>query len=219
VRYEARETEEFNIKISKNLIKNLNKKMEIKGKKVFILYLTDWQRRMVKDFLGVDCNHWEVPIDGNSNLKYGIRTPTNPLVKKMYLTDWQIRELKDEVGVSCDFVELEKGIRLLYGVPPVVYPIVGIDELPKNIKIELTVDQRKIVGEILSIECHQLEIPLDKIQHVMYRVAPDKNVTGKILELTELQKRQIKKVFGMSCDFVELTKGGPITPYGVPPND
>jgi hypothetical protein len=93
--------------------------MEIEGKKVFVLYLTDWQRSMVKDFLGVDCHRWEVPIDGTPIVEYGVRAARNPRVKKMYLTDWQMREMKDEVGASCYFIELEKGLaKTLYGVPP-----------------------------------------------------------------------------------------------------
>ena len=91
--------------------------MEKNGRKVLILYLTDWQRRMVKDFLGVDCHYWEVPI-GDPVIRYGVRTPENSCVKKMYLTDWQKREMKDEAGACCDFIELEPGTIVEYGVPP-----------------------------------------------------------------------------------------------------
>ena len=37
--------------------------MLIDDKKVVVLYLEDWQKRMIKDFLGVDCDSWEVPIE------------------------------------------------------------------------------------------------------------------------------------------------------------
>lgn len=90
--------------------------MEIGGKKILRLYLTDEQIRMVKDSLGVDCHVWEVPIDTNGGTKYGIREPKNPKVKKMYLTDWQMREMMDEAGTCCNFIELEKGIIVRYGV-------------------------------------------------------------------------------------------------------
>ncbi len=92
--------------------------MEVKGKKILRLYLTDWQMRMVKDTLGVDCHFWEVPID-DQVLKYGIRTPQNPKVKRMYLTDWQKREMMDEAGISCNFIELDDEVvpRFRYGLP------------------------------------------------------------------------------------------------------
>ncbi|MCZ7398088.1 MAG: hypothetical protein O8C62_00140 [Candidatus Methanoperedens sp.] len=95
--------------------------MEIKGKKFIVLYLTDWQKRMTKDFLGTDCNYIQVPIDkGPPVLLYGVRFPTTPEVKRMYLTDWQIREMKDEAGISCDFIELKKDPHIVkYGAPPV----------------------------------------------------------------------------------------------------
>jgi hypothetical protein len=92
--------------------------MEVKGKKFLVLYLTDWQTRMIKDFLGVDCHYWTVPIDGDPVVRYGVRFSRNPKVKKMYLTDWQKREIEDEAGESCDFIELEEGIIVKYGVPP-----------------------------------------------------------------------------------------------------
>ena len=92
--------------------------MKVKGKNVLSLYLTDWQTRMVKDFLGVDCDYWTVPVEGTPVVKYGVGLPTNPRVKKMYLTDWQKREIKDETGESCDYIELERGIIIKYGIPP-----------------------------------------------------------------------------------------------------
>jgi hypothetical protein len=91
--------------------------MEINGKKHVVLYLEDWQIRMVKDFLGVDCHQWVVPVGGTPSLRYGIRIPTDPTLKRMYFTDWQKREIKDIAGESCDFVELRKGMIVKYGVP------------------------------------------------------------------------------------------------------
>lgn len=90
------------------------------GVKTVVLYLEDWQKRMVKDFLGLDCDTYEVEIgkDPGAVLRYGI--PTHEELKRMYFTDWQIREMRDIAGVSCEFVELIKdGIHLKYKVPTV----------------------------------------------------------------------------------------------------
>ncbi|MBU7045878.1 MAG: hypothetical protein HXS54_05525 [Theionarchaea archaeon] len=93
--------------------------MMIKGKKFVILYLTDWQMRMVKDYLSSDCHYLEIPVEEISRVLYGIPPGTDPSTKKMYLTDWQIKELRDEAGISCDFIELTKDIipRFRYGLP------------------------------------------------------------------------------------------------------
>jgi hypothetical protein len=84
--------------------------MIIDNKKVVILYLEDWQQRMVKDFLGVDTDTWEVPIGGEIIPMYMARLPDKAVYKKMYFTDWQMRELRDEAGITCDFIELKKEI-------------------------------------------------------------------------------------------------------------
>jgi hypothetical protein len=91
--------------------------MILNGKNVVVLYLEDWQIKMIKDFLHVDCYRWEVPIEDAKIMRYG--SPVNPPVqyKRMYLTDWQMRELKDEAGMTCDFIELKKAIYMEYGVP------------------------------------------------------------------------------------------------------
>jgi hypothetical protein len=89
--------------------------MELKGKKYLILYLTDWQKRMVKDFLNISCDYWKVPIN-DPNVKYGLSTSPEAGYKKMYLTDWQIREIRTETGTCCDYVELKKGVQTLYGI-------------------------------------------------------------------------------------------------------
>jgi hypothetical protein len=83
-----------------------------------VSYLEDWQKRMVKDFLGVDCHTYEVPVEDPVVLKYGV--PTHHDSKRMYFTGWQIREMRDETGVVCDFVELHKDIIHIlyaYGMP------------------------------------------------------------------------------------------------------
>lgn len=93
--------------------------MELQGKKFVVIYLTDWQKRMVKDFLQKECHAWKVPID-DPVVKYGVRPTPEGRVKKMYLTDWQVREIRTEAGVCCDYIELEKEIaHTLYGIPPV----------------------------------------------------------------------------------------------------
>ena len=86
--------------------------------KTYKIYLTNWQKRMIKDFLNADCDCWEVPINLSPGPDYGIRLPKNPSVKKMYLTNTQITELKNEIGVACNFVELELNqVHILYGAP------------------------------------------------------------------------------------------------------
>ncbi len=94
--------------------------LKVNGSKVFYLYLTDWQMRMVKDFLGVECDGMEIPIKETQNLlKYRVYPPDTKIVtKRMYLTDWQLREMRSETGVQCDFIELTKEISLFrYGIP------------------------------------------------------------------------------------------------------
>lgn len=100
-----------------------------KGENVVILYLEDWQKRMINDFLGVCCDTWEVPIEKAQKVMYGAPStrggmvlkysaPTEPPMetKRMYLTGWQMRELKDEAGVTCNFVELTKELNVKYGI-------------------------------------------------------------------------------------------------------
>jgi hypothetical protein len=91
--------------------------MILNGKEVVVLYLEDWQRRMIKDFLEIDCDRWEVPVKESNNLKYGV--PCHPSEnKKMYLTGWQMRELRDEARITCDFIELTKDHqKVMYRVP------------------------------------------------------------------------------------------------------
>jgi hypothetical protein len=85
----------------------------------FAMYLTGWQRRLVKDVLGVDCTHLHVPLKDAPLLKYAVRRPAEENSPRMYLTEWQIRQMKDEVGVSCDFLELNATAPIvLYGPLP-----------------------------------------------------------------------------------------------------
>jgi len=89
-----------------------------KGVKTLVLYLEDWQMRMVKDFLGIDCDTYEVSLPGKPEtiLKYAI--PVHEGTKRMYFTDWQMREMRDEAGIVCEFVELHKDhMRFLYMAP------------------------------------------------------------------------------------------------------
>jgi hypothetical protein len=88
-----------------------------KGVKKLVIYLEDWQRRMIKDFLGVDCHTYQVEFGKSTQpiIRYGI--PTDESLKRMYFTDWQMREMRDEAGVACEFIELHKNqIKLMYGV-------------------------------------------------------------------------------------------------------
>jgi hypothetical protein len=89
--------------------------MLIDDKNVVVLYLEDWQKRMIKDFLGLECDRWEVLVEDANNFKYGSPFPPSQY-KRMYLTDWQMRELRDEAGITCDFVELKKEFHRLYGI-------------------------------------------------------------------------------------------------------
>jgi len=82
--------------------------MIVKGVKTLVLYLEDWQMRMVKDFLGIDCDTYEVSFPGSSPHIHMYGVPAHEESKRMYFTGWQIREMRDEVGVVCEFVELTK---------------------------------------------------------------------------------------------------------------
>ena len=82
--------------------------MILNGKKVVVLYLEDWQQRTIKDFIGVDCETWEIPLEGQITPLYMVPLPQPSMYKRMYLTDWQMRGLRDEAGMTCDFIELKK---------------------------------------------------------------------------------------------------------------
>lgn len=90
--------------------------MPAKGVKTVVLYLEDWQKRMVKHCLGIDCDTFEVPIEHPVISKYLV--VTHPESKRMYFTEWQLREMKDIAGTSCDCIELHKdAIHMLYAAP------------------------------------------------------------------------------------------------------
>ena len=78
----------------------------INGVRTIVLYLEDWQQRMVKDVLGIDCDTYAVRIEEPTVLRYAVITSQD--LKRMYFTDWQIREMKDELGFACEYVELRK---------------------------------------------------------------------------------------------------------------
>jgi len=59
-----------------------------------VLYLEDWQMRMVKDFLHTACDRLILPIDGEPRPKYNGPPPAGEKPspnKKMYLSEWQNR--------------------------------------------------------------------------------------------------------------------------------
>ena len=88
----------------------------INGVKTVVLYLEDWQKRMVKDVLGIDCDTYTVKLEEPMVLRYAVITSQD--LKRMYFTDWQIREMKDVAGVACEFVELRKDIpKMMYAAP------------------------------------------------------------------------------------------------------
>ncbi len=89
--------------------------MKHKDSKTVVLYLEEWQKRMVSDFLGIDCETFQVGIGEVPDmvLRYGL--PTSRKHKRMYFTEWQMREMRDEAGVACEFIELsDEVIRLMH---------------------------------------------------------------------------------------------------------
>jgi hypothetical protein len=93
--------------------------MERDKKQWFLLYLTDWQMRMVHDILKIKCHFLEIPIESGPVLKYGIRKPKDPKLKRMYLTEWQKNEMMDETGAVCNYIELDADLigKFRYGMP------------------------------------------------------------------------------------------------------
>jgi hypothetical protein len=99
--------------------------MNVNGKRYVTLYLTDWQMRMFKDFLGVECDHYTFAIDvGAPVLRYKIysrdKSTTDAASKRMYFTEWQRKEILDETGHECDFIELSAIPQPKYMVHPAV---------------------------------------------------------------------------------------------------
>jgi hypothetical protein len=94
--------------------------MEIDNVQYLVLYLTDWQKRMVHDILKSECDYLRVPVKERIIPMYGIRIPKNPKLKKMYLTEWQKNEMMDETGAVCNFIELDSSLVphiVRYGMP------------------------------------------------------------------------------------------------------
>jgi len=95
-------------------------KVDPNNKKVIHLYLESHQIRMVKGFLGIDCDGIEIPINDPGLVMYRVadNKAAQKVLKKMYLKDWQKLEIKDETGLTCDFIELTKALNhFRYGVP------------------------------------------------------------------------------------------------------
>jgi hypothetical protein len=92
--------------------------MELKGEKCVILYLEDWQIRMIKEFLGATCTNWHINIKDLAGVrKYRVNPDAKMKLKPMYLTGWQRREIKDQLGQDCDYIELTPDVITKYGVP------------------------------------------------------------------------------------------------------
>ena len=95
--------------------------MRINGKDCVVIYLTDWQMRMVEDFCGdKNCRVWIVPINqGGVGVKYlGPHDRDNVSgAKRMYLTEWQKIEIKNEANEDCIFVELTEAVHPRYNGP------------------------------------------------------------------------------------------------------
>jgi hypothetical protein len=76
--------------------------------------LTDWQKRMVKDYLGKDAKFISMPIEGGPIALYQA-LPTPPGMSKhaiMYLTDDQMAVVKDALKVSTPCSHMEIGLDL-----------------------------------------------------------------------------------------------------------
>ncbi len=80
----------------------------IDGVKKVVVYLEGFQKRMVKDFLGVECDTYELEVPAPPRFVPLYAAPTDLKCKRMYFTGWQMREIKDEAGVTCEFIELCK---------------------------------------------------------------------------------------------------------------
>lgn len=90
---------------------------ECKNKCVEI-YLTNWQMRMVKDLLGVECTSWTVPICDNKKIRYSVPLPgTVGDLPRLYFTDSQIRQIQDATGCLAHFTILDKSGWRKYRVP------------------------------------------------------------------------------------------------------
>jgi hypothetical protein len=81
--------------------------METNVPKEIVLYLEDWQQRMIHDVLGETCVTWRVLVGGSpGGVKYRVGMSDSPQATRMYLTEWQVRQIKDEAREACEYVEL-----------------------------------------------------------------------------------------------------------------
>ncbi len=190
---------------------------EMRGKKLAALYLTDWQMRMVKDFLGVDCHVWCVASDAPMHTRYGIE-PGSGRCKKMYLTDWQRRELRAELNFTCEFVELEEQVFPKYMVDP--DQIRGlVENQPEGafFRVELDENQVAQIKELFGLDCRVIDVPIDDSDLVKYKIPPDirggSSLSG--LVLNRAQQRSLYDKFGAKCDFLLIDRGSWVM-YRVP---
>lgn len=87
-----------------------NKTSEGNKEKVIYLYLTDWQRNMVRDFTGIDGDRIEILTKHQIIMLYAVRPVRSSNTKIMYLTDFQIKEVKDKIGSTCEFIEISENL-------------------------------------------------------------------------------------------------------------
>ena len=78
------------------------------------IYLTEWQKRMVKDYFGKDAKFISMPIEGGPVALYQAMpvppgTGTHPV---MYLTDEQMAVVKTALKVTTPCSHLEIGLDL-----------------------------------------------------------------------------------------------------------
>jgi hypothetical protein len=83
------------------------------------LYLTDWQKRMVKDYLGRDARFVVVPYQGGPIALYQALVPPIGTLKHpvMYLTDAQIAQVRDTFKITnpCTHMEIGLDLPLTFG--------------------------------------------------------------------------------------------------------
>jgi len=98
--------------------------MKIDGKEYVLIYLTDWQVRMVEDFCHMTCRVWKVPVKDGIGPRYMGPQDTGSGAKRMYLEDWQRMEIKATTGRECYYIELdEPECQTKYGGPTHVRPL------------------------------------------------------------------------------------------------
>jgi len=87
------------------------------AQRVAKIYLEEWQRRMIKDILNVECDYCEVHLNDQAKImKYMgpvvLRYMGPPAMKvdkkRMYFTEWQRSEIKHLFGATREYIELVK---------------------------------------------------------------------------------------------------------------